>query len=143
MSLRGFARFMMLDEWGRDTAAVGVKGEYALPLRDFLPILRRSWVIILVALVLTGAAVGFSLAQTPRYEASIMILIGQESGITETPDDVMGLQQLGQTMAEAVSSRRSSFHADVFMQIFRVGYRSLMSALGSSVLTALPKEVIR
>jgi len=60
----------------------------------------------LVATVLTGAVVGLSVAQTPTYEASITILVGQERGITETPNDVIGLQQLTQTMVGAVSSRR-------------------------------------
>jgi capsular exopolysaccharide synthesis family protein len=75
-------------------------------LRDSLRVIRRRlWVIGIVAVVLTGASLGFSLSQTPMYEASITILVGQESGITQTPNDVMGLQQLTQTMTEGVSSR--------------------------------------
>jgi hypothetical protein len=42
--------------------------------------------------------VDFSLAQPPMYEASIRILVGQERGITQTPNDMIGLQQLTQTM---------------------------------------------
>lgn len=84
-----------------------MESEYAFPLGDLLRILRkRFWVIVLVTLVLTGAAVGFSLAQTPQYETSTMILIGQERSDNEAPNvDVMGLQQLTQTMAEAVGTR--------------------------------------
>jgi len=64
------------------------------------------WIIALVAAVLVGAALGLSLVQTPTYESSIRMLVGQERGTSETPrEDVMGLQQLTQTMAEAVKSR--------------------------------------
>ncbi len=77
-----------------------------LPLINFLRILwKRMWIVLLAAIVGTGAAVGFSLAQTPVYEASIMMLVGQERGITQSPSEVMGLQQLTQTMAQAVNSR--------------------------------------
>lgn len=66
---------------------------------------RRLWIIVLVMVVLGGAAAGFSLMQTPTYEASTKILVGQERGITQAPSDAMGLLQLTQTMAEGVSSR--------------------------------------
>jgi capsular exopolysaccharide synthesis family protein len=93
-------------ESGLDTSAVAAVGEYTLSLRDSLRVIRRRvWVISIVAAVLAGGAMGLSLAQTPMYEASIKILVGQERGITETPSDVMGLQQLTQTMTEGVSSR--------------------------------------
>jgi len=51
------------------------------------------------------AVVGFSLAQAPTYQASSKILIGQERGITETPNEVVGLQQVTRTMVEGVKSR--------------------------------------
>ena len=50
--------------------------------------------------MLTGLAVILSLIQTPMYEASVTILVGQERGeITDAPNDVVGLQQLTQTEA--------------------------------------------
>lgn len=64
------------------------------------------WVIVLVVVVLTGTVVGVSLSQTPQYEASIEILIGQARGIGETPQDSAVLQDLTPTMAELVYSRR-------------------------------------
>ena len=68
-------------------------------------LLRRLWTIVLVALVLTGSALGFSLAQTPTYEASIKILIGQKSTASETfAGNVTNLQALTLTMAKAVPS---------------------------------------
>ena len=80
--------------------------EHIFSLGDLLrAIWRRLWVVVLVATVLVAGAVGFSLTQTPVYEGSIKILIGQKRGITETRNDVMGLQQLTLTMAEGVSTR--------------------------------------
>jgi hypothetical protein len=45
-----------------------------------------------------GAGRDLMLIQTTMYEASVTILVGQERGITDTPNDVVGLQQLTQTM---------------------------------------------
>jgi capsular polysaccharide biosynthesis protein len=66
---------------------------------------KRLWVILCVAVMLAGATFAFGFVQTPQYEAFIKILVGQERGITETPSDSLGLQQLTLTMAEAVSTR--------------------------------------
>ena len=83
--------------------------EYVLPVDYVLLVLwRRLWIILLSALLLAGGAVGVGLLQTPLYEASIKILVGQESQNNQPSDlggDVQGLQQLTQTMAEAVNSR--------------------------------------
>ncbi len=72
-------------------------------------LLRRSWVIVLVAAVLAGSAVGFSLMQTPTYEASAKILIGQrdadESGGGNLKSNVEGLQEFAPTMAKALTTR--------------------------------------
>jgi capsular polysaccharide biosynthesis protein len=82
------------------------EGEYILHGEYILQTIRRRlWVILIAAAALTVAAVALSLLQTPRYEASIRILIGQEQGITETPGDVDGLQQLTLTMTEAIGTR--------------------------------------
>ncbi|CAN5758294.1 hypothetical protein BH23ACT11_BH23ACT11_28080 [soil metagenome] len=83
--------------------------EYVISLGELLQVLwKRIWVVLLMAIVLTGAAVGFSLGQTPKYEASIKILVGQEQS-NGTPSqlgsDVQGLQQLTQTVADLVDTR--------------------------------------
>lgn len=68
-------------------------------------LLRRVSAIILVTIVVTGSALGFSLAQTPTYEASIKILVGQK--ITEDTSfttDVADLQELTLTVAQAVQT---------------------------------------
>ena len=59
----------------------------------------------MVTVALVGTAVGFSLVQTPMYESSIKILVGQERGISQTPAEAGGLRELTKTMAEGVNSR--------------------------------------
>lgn len=83
-----------------------VESEYTLSLRGPAQIIwKRLWIIALVAVLFTGTAVGLSLSQTPQYEASTKILVGQEQGIADNPGNALGLQQLTQTMAEAAGSR--------------------------------------
>jgi len=82
------------------------EAELHISLGDLFGVIqRRLWIILVVVAVLTGATVGFSLLQTPMYDASIKILVGQERGLTQAPAEVMGLQQLTKTMAEGVGSR--------------------------------------
>lgn len=82
------------------------KDEYVLSVGELLTLIwKRLWIIGLVVILFVGAAVGASLLQTPQYEASVRILVGQEGGITETPNDTSGLQQLTETMAVAADSR--------------------------------------
>lgn len=84
--------------------------ESNLTVRDLLWVVwRRLWVVMLVAALLTGMAVGASLMQTPVYEASTEVLVGQKQG-GDTPaaslaSDITGLQQITQTVVEAVDSR--------------------------------------
>jgi capsular polysaccharide biosynthesis protein len=69
---------------------------------------RRLWIVLLVAVVFAGLAAGVSFYQTPMYEASIKILIGQKLS-NEAPNDLgnelQGLQQITLTMVEAVNTR--------------------------------------
>lgn len=91
---------------GRDAYAETAAAEHAVVLKHALgTIRRRLGLIALVAILVTGLAAGYSLLQTPQYEASIKLLVGREGGISENPQDVLGLQQLALTMAEAVVSR--------------------------------------
>lgn len=79
-----------------------------LPLGELLQtIWRRLWVILFTSILLVGAAIGFSLLQTPSYEASVKILVGQQqrSSSEALGSEIAGLQQLTQTMAEAVGTR--------------------------------------
>jgi protein tyrosine kinase modulator len=77
-------------------------------LEELLQVLRRRiWAIVLTVLVLVGATTGFGLIQTPTYEATITVLVGQESNDGTTDNlsgDVQGLQGLTATMADAVTT---------------------------------------
>jgi protein tyrosine kinase modulator len=75
------------------------------PQRILQTLQRRVWVIVLVALVVTGAALGFSLYQPPTYEASIKVLVGQKA--TDQPNlagDVSNMQDLTLTVAAAADT---------------------------------------
>lgn len=80
-------------------------------LKDIFRIVwKRLWIVVLMPLVCVGAAVGFSLSQTPVYEASARLLVGQEPAANSDQQlplvgSVEGLQQLAQTMVEAIPSR--------------------------------------
>jgi capsular polysaccharide biosynthesis protein len=79
-------------------------------LRDLLLVVQNRWLfIILVPFLLTGLVVGYSLLQTPMYEASAKILVSQKQGQDTTVDslgsDIDGLQKVTQTMAELIKSR--------------------------------------
>jgi capsular polysaccharide biosynthesis protein len=84
-------------------------GGPAFSLRDTLQIVwRRLWVILLVALIFVGTAVGFSLWQTPVYQASVKIFLNQKPQDGQQfnlSGSVQGLEQLAQTMVEAINSR--------------------------------------
>lgn len=90
------------------TPAEGPEGGL-FDLKESLRILRRwLWAVALVVLAFPGVAVGLSLLQTPQYEASIKILVGQKQDTTSDYNlggDVQGLQQLTGTLATAVESR--------------------------------------
>jgi capsular polysaccharide biosynthesis protein len=86
----------------------GVEGYFSL--RDVLQIFwRRLWIVILVVLVFVGTAVGASLSQTPVYEASAKLWLGQKQSQDQVQPNLMGsvegLQQLTHTMAVAIESR--------------------------------------
>jgi capsular polysaccharide biosynthesis protein len=80
------------------------RGNMYSPQRILQTLRRRMWTIVVVAAVAVGSALGFSLLQTPTYEASVMILVGQETtGDTNLgAADVTELQELALTVAKAV-----------------------------------------
>ena len=76
------------------------------PLETVLQtLLRRMRAIIVVMVVVTAAAYGFSLAQVPIYEASVKMLVGQQStGDTNLAGDISGLQDLTLTVAKGTQT---------------------------------------
>ncbi|MGH3089831.1 MAG: YveK family protein, partial [Rubrobacteraceae bacterium] len=86
------------------------KDEYVLSLGELLGVVwKRFWIILLVTIVFMGMAAGFSFIEEPEYQASIKILVGQESEDSEEASAlggaVQGLQDVTLTMAEAVETR--------------------------------------
>ena len=68
-------------------------------------LLRRVSAIILVTVVITGSALGFSLNQTPTYVASVKMLVSQKSpGGPNLSGDIAGLQEVALTVARAVDT---------------------------------------
>src|SRR3712207_3697404 len=85
-----------------------VEDEKVISFGDFFRVVRnRMWIIVLTISVAVGIAVVLSSLQTPQYEASIRILIRQESGIVDSPMNVGGLRDLTATMAKAVEIGRA------------------------------------
>ena len=60
--------------------------------------------IVLIIVLIEGLAVGSSFLETPQYEASIKVLIGQQTDAKSAPVSVYDLQQLTLTMAQAVAT---------------------------------------
>lgn len=83
--------------------------EVIIPIADVLRVIwRRLWVVALSALALCAVVVGIELLQTPTYETSITMLVGQEQSreqASSLSSDVQGLQQFTQTVAELASTR--------------------------------------
>lgn len=95
---------------GSETFTESASDEPTLHARDLLGVIRRRlWVVALVAIVLAGMAVGVSLMQATTYAASMKLIVGQQSrdgaSYSNFGGDVQGLQQITQTVAQAVDTR--------------------------------------
>ncbi|MET0956596.1 MAG: Wzz/FepE/Etk N-terminal domain-containing protein, partial [Cryobacterium sp.] len=56
-----------------------------MELRDYIRILRKSWVlIVLFVLVGVGASAAFSLTQTPKYSATAKVFVSTQGAGTTT-----------------------------------------------------------
>jgi capsular polysaccharide biosynthesis protein len=77
-----------------------------LSVGDIAQILRRRlWVLMLVPLAISGSALAFSLLQTPTYEASATVLVGQQQGQGDSPARVEELQALIPSALENITTR--------------------------------------
>lgn len=85
------------------------ENEAVLSLRDLAQLIRRRLrVIVLMVVLFAGGAAGSTFVQTPIYQASVKVLVGQEaaSGASNNlQNEVQGLQSLTKTMATAVETR--------------------------------------
>src|SRR5215203_2532360 len=66
---------------------------------------RRLWVLILVPLAISASALAFSLLQTPTYEASATVLVGQQQGQSDSLARVEELQALIPLALEIITTR--------------------------------------
>jgi uncharacterized protein involved in exopolysaccharide biosynthesis len=66
---------------------------------------RRLWVIILAPLAIAGTALAFSFLQTPLYEASATLMVGQQQGQGDSPARVEELQALIPSAVEIITTR--------------------------------------
>lgn len=95
-------------------ATLGDEKDRILSPRDLLGMIRqRLWVVALSAIVLTGVTLGYSLMQTPLYEASSRVLLvvqkdtpGQPEQVEEAPSslqsDAQTIELYAETMAQAL-----------------------------------------
>jgi capsular polysaccharide biosynthesis protein len=89
---------------------------YVFPLAKFFRIVWvRWWVVVLVAVSFAAATLGFTLTQPSMYQASVLILVGQNPGLVENPADTEGLEQLTPTLVTAIDSRPVA--EDVIMRL--------------------------
>ena len=52
-----------------------------MELTDYIRILRKNWIIIVVATVLgIGAAAGYTLTRTPTYESASTVFVSSQAG---------------------------------------------------------------
>jgi capsular polysaccharide biosynthesis protein len=97
----------MFAERGQETGGMTrlPEGEVVFQVSDVLQVLRRRFfVVLLVMCVCAGIASGLSFLQTPVYQSSIKIMVGQSQGIARDPAQATNLQLLTLTLGEAVAT---------------------------------------
>jgi len=88
------------------TSARSTEDEDILSLGEILRAAwRRLWVVIVIVELSVGVSVAYTLMQTPMYESSIKVLVGQDGGVIQNPQLVQNFQQLTKTMSDAINSR--------------------------------------
>lgn len=81
------------------------EGEVVFQVSDVLRVLRRRFFVILLVMCLcAGITSGLSFLQTPVYQSSIKILVGQSQGFASDPAQATNLQLLTLTLGEAVDT---------------------------------------
>ena len=66
-----------------------------MELDDYLHVLRKSWMLILVTSLLSlGAAAGWSFMQTPKYEATTQLFVSVRTGDTSVGTCLRDLRSL-------------------------------------------------
>lgn len=124
--------------------AVGHPG-HAVTLRDYLNVVRRrKWIILLAVVLVPAAAIGFSLHQQKRYQASAQVLLSaqnlaaqltgtQNTGVNEPQTEIV------QTQAEV--ARVPTIAARVLHRVPGTGL-TIQSFLADSSVSASPNADI-
>jgi capsular polysaccharide biosynthesis protein len=97
----------MFAERSQETGGIArfPEGEVVFQVSDVLRVLRRRYFVILLVMCLcAGMALGLSFLQTPVYQSSIKILVGQSQGFASDPAQATNLQLLTLTLGEAVDT---------------------------------------
>jgi capsular polysaccharide biosynthesis protein len=86
--------------------AGGYEDRQPLSAEDVAQFFRRPlWAIFLAPLAMAGTALAFSLLQTPTYEASATVLVGQRQGQGDSPARIEELQALIPSAVEIITRR--------------------------------------
>jgi capsular polysaccharide biosynthesis protein len=96
----------MISDRERSRSIRTVEDEQVISLRDILRVLRiRIWLIGIVIVLALGTTLGLTFFQTQEYQASVKVLIGQDSGFVGSNGNVQQLEDLTQTMAQAIATQ--------------------------------------
>jgi capsular polysaccharide biosynthesis protein len=97
---------------GQNSPAAIARREYAdssedeVSLAQIIQTLREHlWIVMLLPLLFAGLTLGVNFMQTPTYEASTKLLIGEDRGFSDDPAETPNLQALTPTVVEVIRSR--------------------------------------
>ena len=96
----------MIDEPRRGVIGELSDEEYLLSARTVLKIIwKRRLFVVLATVAIVVLALGYSFQQTPQYQTSALILVGQKSDLMPSPENAVGLQDVATTVSMAADSR--------------------------------------
>ncbi|MBD8023752.1 polysaccharide biosynthesis tyrosine autokinase [Microbacterium gallinarum] len=112
-----------------------------MELRDYIRILHKNWIIILVLTVL-GAAAGaaYSFAQTPKYQATTQLYVSVRSEGAATGDLVQGTTFARQIVASYVDVVNTALVLDPV--IAELGLDTTATALSSQITASTPLNTV-
>jgi capsular polysaccharide biosynthesis protein len=87
-------------------SAETIEDEKVISLSDILYVISKYiWLILITMVLASTITLAYTLRQPPQYQASVKILIGQDSGFIGDSGNVQQLEDLTQTMAQAIRTR--------------------------------------
>ena len=112
-----------------------------MELRDYIRILHKNWIIILVLTVL-GATAGaaYSFAQTPKYQATTQLYVSVRSEGAATGDLVQGTTFARQIVASYVDVVRTALVLDPV--IAELGLETTAGELSAQVTASAPLNTV-